>query len=418
MGYKEFLLDESLETIRDFFTSVGGQMAVAEFYERLKPLQEKDAWIELCEKLEGFRVTPEIISQVDEVFHRFDLGASPGHDIGHFQRDQLYAFALKKTFSEASTYPQEIEAGFIAATRHDTASCAVYPRYAKMPLGHPEVGGFTAYHLLDGIIPEPARLLVADAISKHQHTEGEKEWDEPISYKWEALDDSMFEGKDGTLVRTSAWYVRACDRLDLSGPAHGPRHILANADVVEEGYVGQDIGAQGAEVFDIDLPALKKALEPIARESKWNSPPTVVEHIREFGSSQDGSTKFSKNDHLFPKLEEMMAKNVKIGRLFMDAVLNPKRTFMDEYTEARLSVSFAGWMRVVSGSPHFERVWPIVWQAVQEQPEDTKRTWFSAVYSGELLYADWVNYAADQALQNSESEFAEIIKDLRLAALS
>lgn len=416
----ERLNTASIKDLRDWFTSADGQGEVLAFFNMLhEKMGSEEGYAAVCEAAQatGFHVSPDLLAMVDTRFVRFDTAARPGHDLGHFRRDELAAFAYAfgdPGFTNAA-YPVEVQAALIPGGRHDTVSVAVYPRYLNMPAAHAQVGAFMYYHLTEGLMPEEARLLGAYFIGAHDHQRKDLEYTEPFNYIRKPLPEAMFE-REGKLARVGVWMVRACDRSDTNGLTQALRHPLANADVVESGIVGQDVTAGGESgFFEMDVEALKVGFLPEVRGS-WLNPPTIAEHVLDYAKSQDGSSPYSVNDKLFPMVQQVITAKRKEAETFSSYLTAKLRR--STYTEARLHVKFASLLRVASDSPDFDDVWPIIWRAMSQQDEVTKNAWFAALFKAEELYADWVEYLGDLALQHAPEEFHAYIKARITSALS
>lgn len=391
-----------------FFESPEGQQEITFFIENLRSEAEnKEGYLEICRKADEnlTELTDKKLEEIFEEFNELIENTSPGHDANHIRRDTLAGLALvtndpfiKKAYSEADR-----QAAILGSVFHDVGT-AVSKRYedSARPNGHAEVGAYIFWKVSEGILDENVRKLAAYAITAHTHFLKPIAVKEPQGYERQPYWYEIFYPEADKPCGLAPLLTRFSDRLDANGASFTIRTMLANADAVESG--GQEFAGERG-FFEINKESLLTLFLPFVRDEK-PKPSTVLEHVLMFANSNFGNSVYSRDDHLFPVMGELMTERVRQTNELVKIVLTQPNIMKSSQPKAKEFIEKV--MQEISGSRNFERSWKILSQVWDALSPKVQARWVKGFEYIRQSHKYWV-----ELLQNKVGgEYREFAKTL------
>jgi hypothetical protein len=371
----------------------------------------------LCQEAEGDagKLGAHTLGALLSILNPLISSCPPGHDRNHIYRDMLGALALVAAdpFIGKARYAADVFAGILGASFHDIGN-GLTRRYedTERRAGHAEIGAWlfneAAKDLNEAggveIVPEPVRMLAAYAIAAHTHYTKPIPVKNPVGYERQPYWYRLW-GEVGRPVGLAVFITRFADRLDTNGVTLFARHLVATADAVEAGG-GKDY--TGKDFFELNEAALGALFLPEVREGK-PKPPTVLEHMNMFADSNLGASIYSRDDHLFPTMNELMMMKVEQTHRLTDIVTgDPPEPEDFSAFGARFRVQNT--LRMISGSPKFDRSWEVLRLAWDALDESVQARWYAGFAYVRKAYRAWVSTLVDHA--SFDEEYAALAANL------
>lgn len=407
------LLEASIDDIRQYVESKEGQEEIQSFIDSLRQkLGSPGDYLSVCKQAET-EIGPfgsTTILYIFERLERFIQVCPPGHDPFHIYRDLLAGLALVNSdpFVAKAAFKSDVTASILGGTFHDIGN-AVTHRYddRKRMAGHAEIGAWVFFNITKGILSENIGILAAYAIAAHTHylkplkvQEPEGFERQPYWYGIEFVDDDKDKPYGFAPILT-----RFADRLDTNGVTHFCRHLLATADAIESG--GEDL--TGDTFFEINREALLALFKPEVRRGK-HTPPTTLEHCRNFALSNFGGGPYSRDDNLFPVMTELMwIKVSQTNRLIQ--VVTKEGVDMSDFSRKKAKAYAIFVLRNLSGSPHFDRSWDVLLEAWETLDNLAQGSWFKGFDYILRAYFEWLDTLAEFASANEE--YSSLVKEIK-----
>jgi len=384
------LREIGLSKNREWFESSEGQREVSGFIDKLRTeVGNPKDYEETCRRadLAGAKLTPETLQEIFTQFEPLTENTPPGHDINHIRRDALAGLALatgdpflKTAFSEA-----DIQAAILGAVFHDIGT-AIFKRYEDntRPNAHAEIGAYIFWKTSEGIINEDVRKLAAYAIAAHTHFLKPIPVKEPQGYERQPYWYEIFYPEEGKPCGLAPIITRFSDRLDVNGASHTVRTMMANADASETG--GQEFAGE-AGFFEINKNSLTALFYPYVREEK-PKPQSALEHTLMFADSNFGNSVYSRDDHLFPLMGELMKIRAEQIHELIKIVSTPPD--MMEFDENRAKSLVKTVMFQISGSKNLERSWNVLAQVWDNLNPEVQARWVNGFKYIQGSHRSWV----------------------------
>lgn len=376
---------------RDYFESPEGQSTVTKFVDKLKTeVGNQAGYLETCKKADetGIRLDSDTLEKLFDRFSDLIENTPPGHDVNHIRRDALagLAFASSDQFVKSDYSPSDIDAGILGSIFHDIGN-AVTRRYEdiKRANGHAEIGAYIFWKTSEGILGEDLRKLTTYAIAAHTHYLKPVPVKEPQGYERQPYWYEIFYPENNKPCGLAPILTRFSDRLEVNGGTVVTRTLISYADASESG--GQDFQGD-QEFFEINKEKLETFFHPEVREGK-PKPPTVLEHALMFAESNFGNSIYSRDDHLFPIMEELIkTKTAQTDKLIQ--VVKAKPDMMD-FSELSAEAKAKDTIRQISGSKNFESAWNVLSQAWRELDSETQAKWKNGFEYIQRSYTEWLD---------------------------
>jgi hypothetical protein len=407
------LLKASIDDIRRYVGSKEGQEEIQSFIESLhRDVGSPNSYFMICKIAEAGARSFEsaTILSIFERLERFIEVCPPGHDPFHILRDLLAGLALVNSdpFVAKAAFKGDIVASILGGTFHDIGN-AVTHRYddRRRKVGHAEIGAWLFYNTTMDLVPGGIGLLTAYAIAAHTHYLKPLKVQEPEGFErqpyWYGIE--FVDGDKDKPYGFAPILTRFADRLDTNGVTHFCRHLLATADAIEAG--GEDL--TGDTFFEINREALLALFKPEVRRGK-HTPPTTLEHIRNFALSNFGGGPYSRDDHLFPVMTELMwIKVSQTNRLIQ--VVTKEGVDMSDFSRKKAKSYAIFVLRNLSGSPHFDRSWDVLLEAWETLDNPAQGSWFKGFDYILRAYFEWLDTLAEFASANEE--YSSLVKEIK-----
>ncbi len=394
---------------RDYYSSAEKQKEITEFIDTLRSeVGNKEGYLNTCHEADKRKMETNS-ETLENLFTRFEnliANTSPGHDVNHIRRDSLHglAFATGDSFVKNGFSQSDINACVLGSIYHDIGN-SVVRRYedTKYINGHAEVGAYIFFQNSGDLLEENLKKLTAYAIAAHTH------YLKPISVK-EPFDpkknerqpywyDIFYPNDDNKPCGLAPIITRFSDRLENNGNILVARTFAAYADAAETG--GYDLeGKEG--FFEINREKLRTLFSPEVREGK-NTPPTILEHALMYAGSNFGNSHYSKDDHMFPLIRELMTiKTMQVDKL-VKIVTSGVDTM--NYSELPAEAIIKDTLRQVSGSKNFLRSWNVLAMVWEELNPETQLKWKNGFKYIQESYPDWLEAVA-QKIGDEHKKFA------------
>jgi hypothetical protein len=393
-----------MNALQQYVESKEGQDDIQSFIDSLRQLVgNPENYLSNCMQgeAEASSFGPETISSILERLDRFIKVCPPGHDPFHIYRDLLSGLALTNSdpFVAKAAFKSDVAASILGETFHDIGN-AITHRYddRKRRAGHAEIGAWLFFHATEDLLPESIGLLAAYAIAAHTHYLKPLPVQEPEGFErqpyWYGI---MFVDNDNDKPYGFAPFLtRFADRLDTNGVTHFCRHLVATADAVESG--GHDL--TGDTFFEMNRKALMTLLKPELRRGR-HTPPTTLEHCRNFALSNFGGGPYSRDDNRFPVMTELMwIKVSQTNRLIRIVTKEEIDQICPSKKSAEKWVAYV--LRNISGSPHFDRSWKVLLEAWESLDDQTQHKWLLGFDYILEAYHEWLETLVEFASANEE----------------
>jgi hypothetical protein len=298
-----------VDNLRTYASSTKGQEKILDFIEKLKTdVGNKEGWMITCAKaemdFEFCSLNETRLTKILNAFKEFVDELPPGHDPGHFYRNLLNSIILHDSLTRRVASKPDLTAGLLAGTFHDIGSSITVRYLDKVNCaGHAEIGAWLFYEQTANLLGESTRKLVAYSIAAHSHYLRPLETKFPKKYTKKPYWDELWTDNNDKLCGVAIRMARMTDRIDTNGPSTLLfRHLMSQFDCDQDG--GADIS--DGKWITINEESLNRLFAPIITNPILN-PPTALEHITRFANSNFGKSPYSTDDHLFPKLNELLS---------------------------------------------------------------------------------------------------------------
>jgi len=406
------LLEANIDVIRQYVESKEGQKEIQSFIDSLhQDVGSPENYLSVCKQAEAAASSfgPATINSIIERLGRFIKNCPPGHDPFHILRDLLAGLALVNSdpFVAKAAFKSDVAASILGTTFHDIGN-AVTHRYddKKRKAGHAEIGAWLFFNVTKDLLTDGIRILAAYAIAAHTHYLAPLKVQEPEGFErqpyWYGI---MFVNDDKEKPYGFAPILtRFADRLDNNGVTHFCRHLLAQADAVESG--GEDL--TGDTFFEVNRESFLILFKPEVRRGK-HIPPTTLEHCKNYVLSNFGGGPYSRDDHLFRVMAELMW--IKVSQINMlIQVVTKEGVDMSDFSrkKARNYVEYV--LQNISGSPYFDRSWEVLLEAWDTLDNQTQGSWFEGFNYILQAYFEWLDTLVEFA--STDEEYSPLAKEI------
>lgn len=198
-------------------------------------------WLNLREQIidekEYDKIPVRPLTKLEKRFKAFTFLLPAGHSGGHMERDLINLSMILKSPEVEAWNEIEIMIGIFSGIFHDIGN-SIVERYKEKDhfCGHAEYGAFLFGEVAKKILPPKILSLIKFCISAHTN------YLEPIKIKRGNLIKIRlpYDSKVGkNFAKKSVWMTRMTDRFDISGPIFAIRHIISNAEPVNNFVAGK-----------------------------------------------------------------------------------------------------------------------------------------------------------------------------------